>query len=106
MKATLHFDLNKPEDRFDYNLTNKASDLARVVWEMGTNCRKELEWEVEQKRNVTNTKLWILFSVSSMSCTMIIILTLMNFANDYHTRIHTWLRSRSSCNIRWNINCI
>jgi len=50
MKATLHFDLNKPDDRFDYNLTNKASDLARVVWEMGTNCRKELEWEIEQKK--------------------------------------------------------
>ena len=50
MKATLHFDLNKPEDRFDYNLTNKASDLARVVWEMGTNCRKSLEHELGEKK--------------------------------------------------------
>jgi hypothetical protein len=50
MKATLQFDLNKPEDRFDFELISKTSKMATVLWEMGTNCRKYIEWEIEQKK--------------------------------------------------------
>jgi hypothetical protein len=50
MKATLQFDLNKPEDRFDFELISKTSKMALVIWEMGTNCKKSIEYELDKKK--------------------------------------------------------
>lgn len=43
MKAIIKFDLDVPEDRASYRRTNKALEMALVLWEIKHNLRKELE---------------------------------------------------------------
>lgn len=45
MKAKLIFDL--PEDQQDFNRATKSSDMAAVLWEFASNCRKKIQWELE-----------------------------------------------------------
>jgi hypothetical protein len=47
MKATLEFDLNDPDDRMAHLRAIKSLDMAMVLWEIQSNLRKRVEWELE-----------------------------------------------------------
>ena len=48
MKAKLIFKL--PKENEEYMRCVKATDMASVLWEFGSNCRKKIEWDLEDKK--------------------------------------------------------
>ena len=50
--STVKIIFRLPEDQQEYNRVNKALDMASVLWEFSTNCRKTIESEFENETNV------------------------------------------------------
>jgi DNA polymerase I-like protein with 3'-5' exonuclease and polymerase domains len=59
MKAKLIFKL--PEDQKEYIRCTKSLDMASVLWEFGTNSKKSLEWELENKERDSFETLELVF---------------------------------------------
>jgi hypothetical protein len=53
MKAILKFDLSDPDDREDHERIMKATDMASVLWELSTNSKKTMEWELDTHPEMT-----------------------------------------------------
>ena len=51
MKATIEYNLNDADDKHDYYLHNKADDMAMFIWELVSNTKKGLEYDIEAKRS-------------------------------------------------------
>ena len=49
MRAILKFDLSDIDDRQEHFRCVKASDMASVLFEFGSNCRKTIKREFESK---------------------------------------------------------
>ena len=52
MKATLHFNLEDPDDKFAFNRCHKANDMAMALWDYSQELRaicKYSDDEVQQK---------------------------------------------------------
>lgn len=47
MKATLHFDLDKPEDYIAYQHCLKSGAMAGVLFELTANLKKNIERKIE-----------------------------------------------------------
>jgi hypothetical protein len=53
MKAKLIFNLDDPDDSHSFKQCAKASDMAFVLWELCSNSKKKIEWEISEK-NIDN----------------------------------------------------
>lgn len=49
MKAKLIFDLDKAEDREDFEIYSKATDYYSALFEISINLRKKIEWELDNQ---------------------------------------------------------
>ena len=50
MKAKLEFDLTDPDDIMSWKRSVKMDDMASVLWTIRHNFRKQMEYEIEAKR--------------------------------------------------------
>ncbi len=50
-KAILKFDLSNPDDMTEFKRVNKATDMTIALFDITSNTRKSLEYEIENKLN-------------------------------------------------------
>ena len=54
MKATIEYNLDDADDKHEYYLHNKADDMAMFIWELASNTKKGLEYDIEAKGKMSN----------------------------------------------------
>jgi len=54
MKATIEYNLDDADDKHEYYLHNKADDMAMFIWELASNAKKGLEYDIEAKGKMSN----------------------------------------------------
>jgi len=53
-KAKLEFDLTDHDDRMEFARATKSLDMALAIWQMATNTKKSLQWQIESDAEKNN----------------------------------------------------
>lgn len=53
-KAKLEFDLTDHDDRMEFARATKSLDMALAIWQMATNTKKSLGWQIESEAEKNN----------------------------------------------------
>jgi len=52
--AKLEFDLTDHDDRIEFARATKSLDMALAIWQMSTNTKKSLGWQIESNAEKNN----------------------------------------------------